>query len=998
MKKKDLMLMFLAFLLVFVPTVKGFLGEVKEVKWFKPRVQAPTDEPYVLVGFGVDSSRVPYCKVTNICIKYAKIIKDKQGNCKLANFTVKCSDKRVNLDIDLENESGVIVGFGSNFKNCHFDGSVWYRKLNPDCSFSDVKYYQPGRGPEKKINFSDSAIVGIALKPTEGGGSTEGVGAKYRKLCFNWLPNAPPDRPYEKFCCYPENAGRISPSSKEPFSADYEFLCDGTQWHKAAQEPFKVYVINSTQYISNVARWYRCNAPSPEGIPNGYVLPSVPADLSAYRFLCYDNRFYECCVPGETCHLEGSYPEQVINVSEPVTIVDRNVREFAYSPSPQYSSYISDDDISSYKSIRLKINTSGKNLVFFVNFSKVDQESIRTEVILAEGTANDITNLNIFVRKPLFYFAKEIAEGKFVRVEIPVYGIPLNRVDQLIFFLDTSKISHNFTIQVKDIYVDRDDLVYCTDEFKNPPKKYDYWVKSPESEKICSHLFTWTGTKCCYDQKDYIDENGTCLNGLPILDGEAVHIEQNRVCKTPFCIGVTYATFFGQVIPQVSFKKFPLDFLLKNKTFFYCEPSRDESPVQPKKYKKVNPCTTKGSFFCSFSEGWSNAFSGTVASERNTTSSDPFGKTKNCCHPHYCWNGTECVASLHDRPKEVYNISGNNFRCVFGKWYVAPLKYDWLFNQTGYCPYPEQCLVDPNGNALFFNDPSKYSPDPGYSDNPICINHSQYIFDHLCSGGNWTTRTRMLASILLNLTTTGDYFTLLCDNYSNVLPEPDLRLDYIEGRSTFLTTPRTCFSFQTPVPCVNNFCVLRFNDGGTEKTLFAVSLNKPINDSTNSFLYALGLSTTYCDNIVDFDSCSGDNKLWYDRNLNAVFYSKQGISMKKGFFSKVFDWFASIIRFITGTWKPKTILGNLVDLSSIEKHQNYDAMYIVKRSDKQILAIKEERINETYIIARLENVSVSVCDSLKGVSQTFCNQTGNLQTILSFNPDVWKRIIQLRLK
>ncbi|MBW2979468.1 hypothetical protein KY307_02345 [Candidatus Woesearchaeota archaeon] len=956
--------------------------------------QIPINKSYVITGFSKANG-----------LQYAEIIYNTTTKkCHLGER--KWTNKTFPFDLQLP-ENAFLVGFGYDYHKGFKSFWYSYRKINPDCTLSDIEgsssigqsksFYQD----RAFVEYNDGVIIGLQLGRHKKHSTKEGkFSVGYRKFtsffqCLmeggKWLPNAPPTDSFDEYCCYPGNKGKLSPVG-QPFASDYEFLCNGSTWHKADQNSYKIYEINGSQFISDGNRWYRCDfiSVSNESIGDGETLP-LPHSKENPKFICYDKKFYECCFPG-SCHLNNplnNFSSQTINAGEPITLFSRETYNFIYESYPSISPYIRNDSNAAYKSIRFKVNTNKDYdlLVFFINASEIPQTS-DFKVILASGTADQFSNLHILFNQNPFLYAKEVKPNKFVRIEIPLSGIDIADIDQIIFFFNVTTLPQTKTLkfQVKNIYLanTKVSLYYCTDELSN---QFQYWITDPgKSKKVCSNLFTWTGTKCCYQSETYLDEEGACILGVPILENETFTL-YTKACKDPVC---------------PPFSNVPLCHAYSNKEFLSCESpdpicKMSESFLKGiSKPKKVQPCTTLGNHFCSFSSGWSSEFSGTPAGQRNTSSTDPFGRTKSCCHPLFCWNGSMCLASLHDEPLQTYNISGKTYRCVYGKWITAVLKYDWFSNQSAYCPYPEQCLVDPNGNPNNFNKPETYSPDPSYAyNNPICINHSQHIFDHLCYNGEWRTRTRTLASVLLNLTTTANEFTLLCDDFKTTLPEPDLKLKYIQGESLFPAAPPTCFNFTTPVPCVNNFCVLKFIDSGKEKTLFAVSLNKPINDSEYSFLYALDLPTTYCDNIVDFDTCSNDDRIWYNPHLNAVFYSKQGITMRRGFFSRLFNIFKSIIQFITGTWKPKTMLGSLVNLSSIEIHQNYDALFIAKKDNKQILALKETRANETYIIARLENITVQLCDSFKNMPQTFCNATATEQTVLSFNPDVWNQLIKL---
>jgi len=138
---------------------------------------------------------------------------------------------------------------------------------------------------------------------------------------------------------------------------------------------------------------------------------------------------------------------------------------------------------------------------------------------------------------------------------------------------------------------------------------------------------------------------------------------------------------------------------------------------------------------------------------------------------------------------EVAIINGTSYRCEQGNWKLATIKYTWDNSEFGFCPSLTQCLVDPDGNGDNDNDPSAYSNSGTYIENPRCIETEQFIEDHYCDNGNWTSRTKLLATQLLDIQAVEDSFTLYCDYYSKILPpdpEPSVRNTLIEGKEFFL--------------------------------------------------------------------------------------------------------------------------------------------------------------------------------------------------------------------
>jgi hypothetical protein len=109
-------------------------------------------------------------------------------------------------------------------------------------------------------------------------------------------------------------------------------------------------------------------------------------------------------------------------------------------------------------------------------------------------------------------------------------------------------------------------------------------------------------------------------------------------------------------------------------------------------------------------------------------------------------------------------------------------------------------------------------------------------------------------------------YELFCDKYPSSLNT----FDYFEGARLVLDSIGTCTTgIYNKYNCANNFCVLTHPGGAA----FGVSLNKPIDDSSNSFLYALGESRNLCNNVPalnQFSQCGAN--VHYNPVLNSIIF------------------------------------------------------------------------------------------------------------------------------
>ncbi|MBI4449338.1 hypothetical protein HY641_04920 [Candidatus Woesearchaeota archaeon] len=255
----------------------------------------------------------------------------------------------------------------------------------------------------------------------------------------------------------------------------------------------------------------------------------------------------------------------------------------------------------------------------------------------------------------------------------------------------------------------------------------------------------------------------------------------------------------------------------------------------------------------------------------NTQRRSPSG----CCPQLSCWDGKRCIANQKDDSKTP-SIAG--YRCIDGNWRIQAQRTTFDRSDTGFCPRDDQCLIKSNGNPSLNDQPLRHNlTDP--TKGPACIADGQHVLQKgvlgdfsgtYCQNGTWTTRTKTLALHLMDHaeTTSAGTWAMFCDTYENALTF----VSDIPGVSDVSGLLRECTTEGQQTPCVNEFCVLKYNRG----VAWGVSLNKPINDPTKSFLIALGLASTSCNQHIlpiadnQFHDCS--QGVWYNQGQNSIIY------------------------------------------------------------------------------------------------------------------------------
>jgi len=370
-----------------------------------------------------------------------------------------------------------------------------------------------------------------------------------------------------------------------------------------------------------------------------------------------------------------------------------------------------------------------------------------------------------------------------------------------------------------------------------------------------------------------------------------------------------------------------------------------------------------------------------------------------CCPNSYCWNGFICVAPMETSTFITEQVSGGReYRCIDGEWSYLPPKSNWNGDKAGLCSASDQCFVLSSSNEntnvnLAARDFGEEPTPPGPLQFPACINNGEFILDHYCEQGNWTSRTKYLASSLLNVTGNGDH-TIYCTNFDTALLDKDrgnsisvlwgtkeltvapAPTNNLLGSSTTTTPtqPKVCFDGISAVKstqdgpslipenentCINNVCVITYDNG---KVAFATTLNQNIS-GLNSFLQTFGIdqgaisSKTLCTEGSGFQNCDlqerDGGKLYYSQDLNAVVYSKESLTFTRGFTEEVIDWFRGLFGIETPLSREQAFLAQA---------QDYRDLYLLQQGEKKVRALNEITPTKRTLIAEYEGFDTPVCE------------------------------------
>jgi|GEM_PF-2507303 len=333
-------------------------------------------------------------------------------------------------------------------------------------------------------------------------------------------------------------------------------------------------------------------------------------------------------------------------------------------------------------------------------------------------------------------------------------------------------------------------------------------------------------------------------------------------------------------------------------------------------------------------------------------------KETGCCPITKCWNGKSCSAN-----GEFFDSDKSGFICDAGNWKTKTKKINYDKTDLGFCTQEEQCLVSSQGNSNpdFENHPEKFFAATSNNQKPRCITDKQYLKDEYCENGNWTTRTKLIATQLMFFAQSlqDKNYDLFCDSYNNALN--DVKYSYGQGQSLVENfIKENCVKEGKLVPCVNNFCVLKTAQG---VVAIGTSLNTPINGQS-SFLRALNLDKSACDNTLSaagFEKCAQaptfGGQVWHHPKIESVIY------LPPQLLTNIQDTFTQQqLRTILNYVNTKNNLNNpMLNFEFFDSTKMYGKLLNSKKDSRTIFAFLEKQpltTNKYYFAAKYSNFSI----------------------------------------
>ncbi len=476
-------------------------------------------------------------------------------------------------------------------------------------------------------------------------------------------------------------------------------------------------------------------------------------------------------------------------------------------------------------------------------------------------------------------------------------------------------------------------------------------------------------------------------------------------------------TYSGSTWQKLTFK---LQFAYDQKSFlgsshpFNPIPRGTNSPIQNDIVNVAQACKNLGSYYCdtfAATNQWDNAFKFSEikpvdsiraidplagfawpqnywnASITGNATAPTFTQIQACCPGSFCWDGTTCVDSAayinYTKLPPIFVAYGQTgYRCgANGNWSIVSLKEDYLRNDSGYCTQDSECYVG-------LNQPCFKSGQWGLFDST----------DRFCHAGTWTTRTRYIATALLNYTDEKGIndFTLYCDVLNNALGEnlDDINFDYSLNATApkfkqFIKDSNYCQGKD----CINNVCVLKFND----KVIIGTSLNAPLNTSSYPLQLIFGFKddeyqnpifTTGDEILVAYES-PASGKLFYSKNKQVMFYSADDnvadfdMTFLESVGYVILNPITSILNYISGLFNP------LQSTQIISKVNDFDRVYISVFGSRAITGLQETKVDNSQSITVEQTLlsinytgftNVDICTAAlnKGLG---CNATANSQYV-----------------
>ncbi len=423
-------------------------------------------------------------------------------------------------------------------------------------------------------------------------------------------------------------------------------------------------------------------------------------------------------------------------------------------------------------------------------------------------------------------------------------------------------------------------------------------------------------------------------------------------------------------------------------------------------------------WYCGYNETWQKQDDPSInLSHLSIAEWDYGGEIGGCCQEGECWNGTYCIDPLDpDIGSLTYPRANPGYICVSGEWQPAIRKYTWDYQEWKFLPNSTYCLVDKFGNLSnnFNTSMFSYSEWESKSDNsnPVWIMDGQYIGDHVCNNGTWTSRTRVIVDKLKEYIeeNTLDDYSLHCDVYPLSINNPEYNLssvthsDFVEcadvaneipnlvevayiwdgtnmdGGAPTIDIPERCYTCRDrtgdKVPCTNSICVLVDKTGSTDQVIFGISLNNPLNSTNFTFLDVVDDVSGCSETSESFESCSSGNA-FFNAKMQSLIYSKTSItfgSAASSAWNAFIDFFKTLLAKIFNMFSSKPIPTRPYDYSFISDTKDFKKLYISEQGGTKVEALQEVDLiasggqDMAYLVASYKGFSADICGSLSEIT------------------------------
>ncbi len=359
----------------------------------------------------------------------------------------------------------------------------------------------------------------------------------------------------------------------------------------------------------------------------------------------------------------------------------------------------------------------------------------------------------------------------------------------------------------------------------------------------------------------------------------------------------------------------------------------------------------------------------------------PINLTTACCPAEYCWDGSQCVTSdpwYISNNSNLWSIIDINsyyrthvnttmhwlsrgYRCIlndsnYANWEEAQVKYDWNFEESGYCIRDSDCFV----SNTFGTTPENRQAfiDSLNNSRSSCIKNGQFINNnfvmnqgnHYCMNGEWTTKTFLIANVLENISAdkpyiifcddTGAIFNNLIGVDSGVIPGGCVLISK-EGDEERIITG---FYAEDPTTDVD----------GSDDIMWRL-YQKHIADLTGNVLDIELIVPSFvresyrvCDGYdaeATFVKCghygATNGALYLYVNLDSFYYlvSDSELNIEGGFFSNIWNAIVGFFQNLFG-YTPSEPLG----LAAQTK--NYERLYVLNNNTLKVYGVEERKYDE----------------------------------------------------